>query len=157
MWYFSINLKQLQFQICIYVWAHTHIYIICININIIVCKYTYMCVFVLLSFFVILTRTGITCYVEASFEDLPSSDWPVCLSVGHFLGWSLIEKGQTHCEWRHIWTGGLGYIRRQIEQARGSNPITDSIHGLCFVSCLGPSVLEPEGQINISSSSFFWS
>lgn len=79
---------------------HTHIYHMHKYQYYRVQIYIHVCVCT--AFFVILTQTGITCYVEASFEDLPSSDWPVCLSVGHFLGWSLIEKGQAHCEWCHI-------------------------------------------------------
>lgn len=53
MWYFSINLKQLQFQVCIYVWAYTHIYIyrmhkyqyyhVQIYIHVCVCTALFLC------------------------------------------------------------------------------------------------------------------
>lgn len=34
-----------------------------------------------------------------NLQELPPSDWPVRLSVGRFLGCSLVEKGSVHTRW----------------------------------------------------------
>lgn len=41
-----------------------------------------------------------------SLEIPPPSDWPVDMSVWHFLGGWLTWKGPAHSEHCHLWAGG---------------------------------------------------
>lgn len=61
-----------------------------------------------------LTQTRITWGKEASFEELPQSDWPMCISVRHFLMANRSRRAQPTMDSKFITgQGGMGYIMQE--------------------------------------------
>lgn len=85
---------------------------------------------------------------EVSVEELPSSDWPVNISMGHFLNCWLMWEDSAHCVWYHTWAGGP----RMYEKAGWARPwrLSQSTvfhRDLCFSFCLQVPTLIPEASI----------
>jgi hypothetical protein len=48
--------------------------------------------------------------IQNLIKELPPSDWPAGMSVGHFLCYCLIWEGSAHCGWFHFWAGDPEFI-----------------------------------------------
>lgn len=92
-------------------------------------------------------RTWHTREEEASAVELPSSNWPVGMSGGHFLGvgrssplLALPLRG------RRTWA----VKERELSKPDGASQCAVSLQGLCFSSCLGFPTLSWAVTLNIN-------
>jgi len=75
----------------------------------------------------ILVLAGFVCQLDTSLSyhrerSLPWGNVSVRSSCKAFAQ-LVINWGRAHCEWCHLWAGGLGFL--QAEQARGSKPVSN--------------------------------
>lgn len=65
---------------------------------------------------------------RGDLQESPPLDWPVGLSVGHFLDWQVVNK-DPHPR------GGL-QLHKQTEQTTGSKPVSSISSAFCLCFCL---------------------
>lgn len=77
-------------------------------------------VIVLVSFYELDTNWGFTWRKGTSVKELPLSEWPVGMSMRHFLGLLLMRKGPEHCGGTNLGQVVIDCIKRQVEQTKAS-------------------------------------
>lgn len=76
---------------------------------------------------------------------LPPRDWPVGMSIVHFINWWLVQEVPAHYEQCYLLADGTGLYKKASRTRHEEQGVHNVfLHGFCFISDSGWVITLPE-------------